>query len=131
MLSVLSQFSTVCLYHYLTFVHLARMTLMNAALRSNPEDVPETKSVLPHLQTLPAAQPQIYSSNLSQLPPNKELPLECTFQASPSVWREALAQVYLPRLMGSRVRCCRMQGSVQVTWQGMELGATRSPTGSG
>lgn len=54
-----------------------------------------TMSILSQLQTLPAAELNSSSSELSQLPGIKDLSLECTTHSSSRAWREALARGYL------------------------------------
>lgn len=56
-----------------------------------------TKSILSHLQTLPAV--EVRSSSIpSELPQLRHLSLECTFHSTPSAWREGFAHGYLPWL---------------------------------
>ena len=68
-------------------------------LEADPVDIPNlTKLILPHLQEVPPEYRNTRLDPVSQLPRPQSLALECDYRKSPSIWREALMNGYLPWL---------------------------------
>ena len=68
-------------------------------LEVDPVDIPNlTRSILPHLQEVPPKYKNTRLDYVSQLPRPQSLTLECDYHKSPSIWREALMNGYLPWL---------------------------------